>query len=453
MNRACFTQNTTKRKRSHERSELNLHESASWRTSCLPAGQAGRPIKNNFVRMKIGIQTWGSRGDITPWIALGQGLQDAGHEVMLYYTNGLSSEDFINCSREGLKVKSTKEFRSEFPADFNIERKRIYAMDSYALSRYMLDEIFSPYEAEITLAAEYLCENSDLIISTPILYQTYSIAEKLHVPVVILLVDYQFTPKNSMFDPEINKLFIVAINKYRKGHGLPCIDNVRSEVFNSRILNLLIFSKVFKTEPDFLTSEFKISGYLKIANDSTFEIPDFLQKFLDSGTPPVFFSVGSLAFFEDDHPEILDIFLEAIALCNCRAIIQAKKGQDTSDNPNVCFIDFIPHEIIFPLCLAVIHHGGAGTTHTTLLAGCPSIVIAYAWDQFYWGRELVRLGVAPGLLKRNNIDALQLAGFIKNLIVDQEYKVNAEKIRIKMKRENGVKKAVSLIEEYMLNKS
>ncbi len=46
MNRACFSKSTTKRKRSHERSELNLHESASWRTSI-------RPLKNNFVKKII----------------------------------------------------------------------------------------------------------------------------------------------------------------------------------------------------------------------------------------------------------------------------------------------------------------------------------------------------------------------------------------------------------------
>ena len=46
MNRACINQYTTKRKRSHEQSELNLHESPSHGTSFI------RPLKNNFVRMK-----------------------------------------------------------------------------------------------------------------------------------------------------------------------------------------------------------------------------------------------------------------------------------------------------------------------------------------------------------------------------------------------------------------
>ena len=37
--------------------------------------------------MKIGIQTWGSNGDIRPMIALADGLQQAGHTVTLAVTS------------------------------------------------------------------------------------------------------------------------------------------------------------------------------------------------------------------------------------------------------------------------------------------------------------------------------------------------------------------------------
>ena len=36
--------------------------------------------------MKIGLQTWGSHGDIRPFVALAKGLQAAGHEVTLVIT-------------------------------------------------------------------------------------------------------------------------------------------------------------------------------------------------------------------------------------------------------------------------------------------------------------------------------------------------------------------------------
>ncbi|MDE2463316.1 MAG: hypothetical protein KGO02_06355, partial [Alphaproteobacteria bacterium] len=59
--------------------------------------------------MKIGIQTWGSHGDIRPFVALADGLQAAGHVVTLSITcvdseryNGLSPRTGF-----GLRVVST----------------------------------------------------------------------------------------------------------------------------------------------------------------------------------------------------------------------------------------------------------------------------------------------------------------------------------------------------------
>ena len=37
--------------------------------------------------MKIGIQTWGSDGDILPFFALAHGLKKAGHAVTVAYTS------------------------------------------------------------------------------------------------------------------------------------------------------------------------------------------------------------------------------------------------------------------------------------------------------------------------------------------------------------------------------
>lgn len=37
--------------------------------------------------MRIGIQTWGTHGDIIPFIALAEGLQSAGHQVSLVITS------------------------------------------------------------------------------------------------------------------------------------------------------------------------------------------------------------------------------------------------------------------------------------------------------------------------------------------------------------------------------
>ncbi len=37
--------------------------------------------------MKIGVQTWGSEGDLRPFFALCEGLAQAGHDVSLEYSS------------------------------------------------------------------------------------------------------------------------------------------------------------------------------------------------------------------------------------------------------------------------------------------------------------------------------------------------------------------------------
>ena len=45
--------------------------------------------------MKIGVQTWGSEGDIRPMVALGHGLVQRGHQVELVYTD-IADRHYVN---------------------------------------------------------------------------------------------------------------------------------------------------------------------------------------------------------------------------------------------------------------------------------------------------------------------------------------------------------------------
>ena len=55
--------------------------------------------------MNIGIQTWGSHGDIRPFIALAEGLQKAGHQVTLYMTSVVDVEYSTSISKSGVNIE------------------------------------------------------------------------------------------------------------------------------------------------------------------------------------------------------------------------------------------------------------------------------------------------------------------------------------------------------------
>ena len=95
----------------------------------------------------------------------------------------------------------------------------------------------------------------------------------------------------------------------------------------------------------------------------------------------------------------------------------------------------------------IVHHGGAGTTQSSLLAGRPSVVVAHVSDQFFWGSELERLGVGGKTLNRNGLNAKQLARGISRVLSTPALTERAIDLGKRMSNEDGVAIAIELIEK------
>ena len=57
-------------------------------------------------------------------------------------------------------------------------------------------------------------------------------------------------------------------------------------------------------------------------------------------------------------------------------------------------LDSVPHEELLPCCSVTVHHGGAGTVATCLIAGCSQIICPIAFDQHTWASVLSEKGLA-----------------------------------------------------------
>jgi UDP:flavonoid glycosyltransferase YjiC (YdhE family) len=65
--------------------------------------------------------------------------------------------------------------------------------------------------------------------------------------------------------------------------------------------------------------------------------------------------------------------------------------------PSVCHCAFAPFRHLLPLCGAIVHHGGIGTTAAALSAGIPQLILPMAWDQPDNAERVRRLGVGARL--------------------------------------------------------
>jgi UDP:flavonoid glycosyltransferase YjiC (YdhE family) len=112
-------------------------------------------------------------------------------------------------------------------------------------------------------------------------------------------------------------------------------------------------------------------------------------------------------------------------------------------------IEWVPHDWLFPQMAAVVHHGGAGTTATGLLAGVPSIIIPFAWDQPFWGRRVAEIGVGPSPIPRQRLSAERLAAAIHTATSDKVMQARAAAVGRQIRAEDGVAQAVAAFHSHL----
>lgn len=418
--------------------------------------------------MKIGIQTWGSDGDILPFLALAEGLQAAGHQVTVAYTS-VDNKDYSTMSTK-CGFQSIKVF-DEFEVGMDQAMTEIVATnDPLKQMILVMEKYFDPAVKEMYKASTQLCVDNEIVIGHMMNHTLLTAAEKFNRPrIVVALAPLAIRTKHMpLFGPNLGtffnkltwrlgdyvgrkKLFTLA-NEIRSNENLPPIKSLQQELYISKDLTLIASSPSISIRQQDWSENIQICGELNFkSTDQQPSLPTDLDVFLNSGSAPIYMTFGSIAPYQ--IKETISLMLEAIKEAGCRAIIQADWDNiDTAlISESVYQCSRLPHADIFPHCALVVHHGGAGTTHTALRAGCPSIVVEHAFDQTFWGNELKRIGVAGKLLHRNNITSTQLAKAIEITIESEEMKTNAILLSKKMQSEDGVETAIRLIEEKFKN--
>lgn len=184
---------------------------------------------------------------------------------------------------------------------------------------------------------------------------------------------------------------------------------------------------------------------------SDYKEPKGLADFLGAGEKPVF-----VAFGKAESPELAKLqflMLEALKRTGIRAIVQAFQipKEEKIDTDKLFFIDSVPYPYIFGKVRAVVHHGGNTTNGMGLRAGLPTLVIALALDQYFYGRMDHKIGCGPEPLyiRRKLCSAREIEDSLKDL-VSGRYDAKALDVSQQIKKENGVVDAVDVIENYVL---
>jgi UDP:flavonoid glycosyltransferase YjiC (YdhE family) len=192
----------------------------------------------------------------------------------------------------------------------------------------------------------------------------------------------------------------------------------------------------------------KICGFCFYDGRHSLPMPVELERFLDDGPRPVVFTLGSSAvwvardFFRES--------IEAAKRLGRRAVLLVGDDRNRPEElpEGMIAVDYAPYQALLPRCAAMVHHGGVGTTSQGMLAGVPTLIVPFAFDQSDNAEHARRLGTSRTLY-RNKYFAARVFKELRELVTRPEYAQNAAAVSRQLKQENGPVRAADLIEQVL----
>jgi UDP:flavonoid glycosyltransferase YjiC (YdhE family) len=420
--------------------------------------------------MRVGIQVWGSDGDIRPMIALASGLKQSGHHVTIMIASVDNKSYAGLCAKTGITMLK-KPDRIEVSASGLASNKGRLPKSSDILFK-MLDEGLYPYVNELYDGSKYLCERNDIVIGHFSSYYLKIAAKKKGIPYINISFWPGFIPSDTEPPPGILNLgpaavkmswplYLSAFNNQHKdrvnelftAEGMPPVKHVITEGWLSDEFNLVACSKIFFQEPKDWTAsgKIKITGFLNMPDHAEhYQFPPNLKEFLTRrGDDPVFMTLGSSMLIDPDRGMFM--LIEAARAYKHRVIIQTASKKYPADSflQNIYFSEKMPHRDIIHFCSAVVHHCGAGTVQTVAMSGVPSVPLYFTKEQRSWADKIYGAGISSKPLDYMRFTPEELAVNIRAAALSVSMKDAAVKCGMELKKEDGVGESVKAIESFI----
>jgi rhamnosyltransferase subunit B len=424
---------------------------------------------------KIVISTFGSFGDVHPYIAVALELKKRGHHPVI-----VTSEIY----REKLDALELELHPS--PPDLpgydqpdEVARMVSELIDARKGSERVFKEAINPHLRGMYDALAEATRGADLLLTHVLSLAAPPLVEKTGIPWVssvlapiafFSIYDPPVIPQMPSLhnllkhSPAITRGFMriarwrldklaEPVYRFRRELGLARGGNPILEGQHSPTLLLALFSSVIaKLQADW-PPQTRVTGFCFYdrRDRAGYEqgVEPELLKFLDAGEPPVVFTLGSAAYWvaEDFYRESI----KAARALGLRALllIGDERNRPAEALPEgVAAFDYAPYGEILPRTRAVVHHGGIGTTAQVLRAGVPALVMPFSHDQFDNGARVARAG-AGRVLPRAKYNAATATRELRALLEDESYTSRAKEIGKVVRSENGAASAADAIEEVL----
>jgi UDP:flavonoid glycosyltransferase YjiC (YdhE family) len=419
------------------------------------------------VTKRIVIATVGSYGDIHPYMAIAMELRARGHHPVIA-TSELYREKMETAGFEFAPMSPHIPLPQE-----QDQAMMENVMEPRSGAGFLLNEMLFPFVREGYEDLLKAVEHADLLLTHPISFAGPLVAQKTGIPwVSTVLAPVSFLSAYDppappfwpwmrhirIFGPRFTAVFFnrfknfyrnANYEQFRKELGLPDRGSPIFEAANSPSLMLALFSRLFaQPQPDW-PPQAHITGFAFYDGGNELETPPELVKFLDSGPPPIVFTLGTSAVWV-----ARDFYRESIAAAKIlgrRAVLligDARNQPEESLPPEIIAVNYAPFEALLRRACAMVHHGGVGTTSQGLRAGIPTLIVPFAFDQPDNAAHSARLG-GSRTLPRSKYRAARVATELDMLLIKRDYSVKANEVGKLLRQERGAKVASDLIEQVL----
>ena len=398
--------------------------------------------------MRIALATVGTTGDVRPFAALASRLLERGHDVTVV-TWPVHRTAF---AQPGIRAEI---------AGPHADAARIEAVADEAAERNPLEQIAVLRDFHLADGEAHYRRLRELLPGHDVV-----VLHGIHALAHAAVLDLGLRWATAVFDPVLlptatappagmphlgpaNRLLWSVLDRVLRRTGRPLDDLLWKAgsaqrglpLFRARspLLHLVACSpSIVGVAPD-LPPTTTVTGAW-VDNSIPDSLPAPVAQFLADGSAPIVIAFGSMS---GPGGEELTAALEAILGVGRRVILQ---GSSPITSPSLLTVGAIDHRALFPRAAAVVHHGGAGTSHAVAAAGVPSVVVPHIGDQHYWADRLHRLGVAAPPMPVGRVRASDLAEAALATASDQGRRQRAQALAELLATEDGIGAAIERLE-------
>jgi len=431
--------------------------------------------------MKIVFSTFGSFGDVHPYVAIALELKARGHHPVIA-TSEIYRE---KTDALGLELHAVRPVVPSYREPDKVAPMIEKVMDARTGTEEVMNTFIIPHLRDTYDDLLAAVRGADLFVTHPLSMTGPLVVEQTGVPWVssvlapasmLSIYDPPVPPqlpalhKLMMLHPSVGRVVMQlgrwksrtlwdAVNRLRAEVGLAAGAHPLFEAQHSPTLVLALFSRVLaEPQPDWpphtIVTGFPfydrrdMAGDAGEADEGNALSPE-LKKFLDAGEPPIVFTLGSSAIWVAK-----DFYRESIAAARSlgqRALLLIGHERNRLAEPlpaGVAAFEYAPYSEVLPRARAVVHQGGVGTTGQALGSGRPALVVPFSHDQFDNGARVARLGCGR-MLARTAYNAASATRELGAILAEESYTTNALEIGRRVQAEDGARAACDAIEEVL----